>query len=199
MSFQLWRDEEMTESFGFEHNGQPFQTVRFHQKSEHFDFVMYFGSPESGLMLQTTENAGAANITLTAQSVLPHWSAQTQYEKNSIVGENGFLWQAMAMGVSGSRAPNWGETKGARTLDGGLIWQALGAAHSPNAVKLALSESALPDASNSLSFGTRLKSGASVAVYVRVLADVKDVYALPVLAQIGLVLNDCEAVDATES
>lgn len=194
--FQIWRDEQMNEVFGFEQDGQQFQTIRFHQKSEHFDFVMYFGSPDAGLMLQTAENAGVSNITLTAQSVLPRWTGETTYAKGAIVSENGLLWQALNVGVSGSRAPNWGDVAGARTQEGGVIWQSLGAAHSPNAVKLALSESALPDASNSLSFGTQLRGGAAVAVYVRVLSQVKDVYGLPTLGQIGLVLNDCEAVSA---
>lgn len=199
MSFQLWRDEQMSEVFGFEHDGQPFQTVRFHQKSEHFDFVAYFGSPETGLMLQTAENGGLANIVLSAQSVLPSWAPQTTYAQNAIVGENGFLWQADNLGVSGNRAPNWGDTQGAKTQDGGVVWRCLGAVHSPNSVKLALSEAGLESATNSLSFGTQLRGGAAVAVYVRVLSRVRDVYALPVLGQIGLILNDCEAVNAPES
>lgn len=194
MSFQLWRDEQMSEAFGLGQNEQPFHTIHFHQKSDFFDFVAYFGSPDTDLTLQTKEQGGIANITLTAQNVLPRWEANKTHEKGAIVGENGFLWRATAAGVSGKYRPDWGEAKDARTLDGGVIWQCVGAAHSPNAVKLALSAAGLSSASNSIALGTQLRGGAAVAIHVRVLSQVKDVYGLPDLGQVGLILNDCEAV-----
>lgn len=192
MAFGLWADEKMTAKAG----GQAghFQ-VAFDLSAQvpYRDFVFYLGSPEAGRTLQTAQNGGTDNVTVSVADALADRADAAVYQVGDVVepsGGNGWIYSCVTAGTSAGSAPVWIAAQGANVTDGTVVWRCIGRRYQPSNVKLALSAADLATGGSTLALGTEIRGGAAVAVHVRI-TRITDKYALLGTPQLALVLNDC--------
>ena len=189
MSFQFWQDEEMTTSatelsFVFDNNSTTSQGV------------VYFGSPDTNVALQTISNQGVANVELTPTQSLQ----QPERGVNISVGQcfivNDIVFQCVTAGDTSSTAVSYPNTVGQAVQDGGAVMNGIYPAHKPSEIKLALSENGIEQATagGSIGLGNTVRGGAAIAVYYKIENGVRQVSDTGAYNNLCIAINDCVEV-----
>lgn len=140
------------------------------------DFVLYFGSVETSRKLQEFTSPGVNQINLTPTDTLPNWVASTAYSVGQYiepVAPNGLKYKCIDAGTSSGTEPVWPTTGiGSTVVDGGAVWELLGAKHPTTELKLASTLIGLDTAVGgaALDLGVQIDSGVSNAkeVHIRI-------------------------------
>lgn len=200
MSFGFWADELMTQPLGARWTNQArLLGLTFGSADKSRDVVVYFGSTDKTVKLQTKQDAGVAAITLTPSNALAVRANNTTYQVGDYVVaslDDAFLYRCTTGGISGTVTPNWVATVGSNTADGAVVWRCVARRERAIDVKLALSAAALDSAVGgaALALGTELRGGVAVAVHLRVSSVLKNDYQALALPQVSLQINGCESV-----
>ena len=166
LSFKLWQDEAMTAALPVE-NGVPVLRIEFNG-TETKTGVLYFGSKTVGRQLGVQASSIDTNIKLSAAEANQAWVANKAVTAGKIVQpENGFMYRAAKGGTTASAVPTWPTTSDTGVDDGTTRWVNIGRAFDVSNLKLALSESALTSATQTINLAAILNSGAPVAVWFR--------------------------------
>lgn len=161
MPFLLYTDAQMTTEaispIQLDFNGRGKKEIK-----------LYFGSPDPDerLVPKTDDQ-----IMLTATSRLKKWEAEHTYHTGDIVEPtiaNGYMYQCLDNGQSGSNEPAWTTKPGSKCSSGGLIFINLGEKFQPADVRIASSAAGLDNAGSVLELGAQLRGGSALPVFIRV-------------------------------
>lgn len=135
------------------------------------DVVKYFGCPLLNKKLQAQSNPGVDNIILTPTYILPSWQQSHAYTVGQSVipiSPNGYRYEVVTAGSSGSTQPVWGTVLNGTTNDGTVVWRLVAEDSPISEIKLATTQSGLNAATpgNPLVIGTEIMSGPANAVSV---------------------------------
>ena len=166
LSFKLWLDEAMTAALPVE-NGAPVLRIEFNG-AEAKTGVLYFGSKTVGRQLGVQASSTDTKIKLSVAEANQAWMVGKAVTAGKIVQpENGFMYRSIKGGTTASTAPTWPTTPDTGVDDGTTRWVNIGRAFDMSNLKLALSESALTSATQTINLAAILNSGAPVAVWFR--------------------------------
>lgn len=104
---------------------------------------------DEGNVITPDTDQGANSIKLTVINKIPTWVAGHAYVIGDVVissEDSGVFYVCVGAGTSGSAAPVWIETNGARIQDGSVLWSAKAGRIKPEHVRLALDEAGLSSA-----------------------------------------------------
>lgn len=164
------------------------------------DFVLYFGSTETGHTLQTSTSPGTNQITLTPANIAAEWENTTAYTLGNLIEPttpNNFIYKCTTAGTShATTEPTWPTSIGSTVVDGTVVWTCYAHSHPITEIKLALSSGGLPGATGgaSLNLGTTLTSGVSnaIPVYIRITNTVTDINTNVGYPQLGININSVQ-------
>lgn len=189
MAFGLYTDEEMT----MPATGLSFV---FNQENNTRQGVLYFGSPDSNIALQTVNNQGVDNVILSPIQSLGQPERDTALNIGQCFIVNNIVFQCVEAGVTASNTVSYPSYVGAVATDGTATLNAIYTAHRPSEIKLALSEPALENATagGALQLGNTIQGGAAIAIYYSITNGVEQVSDTGAFANICIALNDCVEV-----
>ena len=159
--------------------------------------MLYFGSPDSNIALQTVNNQGVDNVALSPVQSLRQPERDTAVNIGQCFIVNNIVFQCVEAGTTASNAVSYPSYVGAVATDGTATLNAIYTAHRPNEIKLALSESGLETATagGALQLGNTIQGGASIAIYYSITNGVEQVSDTGAYANLCIALNDCVEVD----
>lgn len=189
MSFGLYLDEEMTQA-------ATSLSFVFNQEHNTASGVLYFGSPDTGVALQTVVNQGVDNVTLSPIVALWQPERSTQLNLGQCFIVNGIVFQCVEAGTTASNAVSYPSNVGGVATDGTAVLNAIYPAHAPDEIKLSLSEQGLDNttAGGALQLGNTIQGGAAIAIYYSITNGVSQVSDTGAYANLCLALNDCVEV-----
>ena len=189
MAFGLYQDEEMTQA-------ATSLSFVFNQEHNTASGVLYFGSPNTGVALQTVVNQGVDNVSLSPIVALGQPERSTQLSLGQCFIVNGIVFQVATAGETAATIPSYPSNVGGVATDGTAVLNAIYPAHAPNEIKLALSEQGLDNATagGALQLGNTIQGGAAIAIYYSITNGVQQVSDTGAYANLCLALNDCVEV-----
>ena len=188
--FGLWQDETMN---------TPATVIAFSrdlgQSNTAKQGRLWFGAKEAYLALQTVNNAGVDSVTLTPAVALPTIARQTAYNLGDELVLNGYQYKVITAGTTAANAPTYSTNLGDTVTDGTAAFQCVSQAHSPNELKLSLTNSGLSQAvaGAALQLGTLIQGGGGIEIWYEFLDSVDNVYSGQT-PQLCLSLNECEEI-----
>ena len=191
--FGLWQDETMQ---------TPATVIAFSrdlgQPNAAKQGRLWFGAKEAYLALQTVNNSGVDSVTLTPAVALPTIARQTAYNLGAELVLNGYQYKVTTAGTTAANAPTYSTNLGDTVTDGTAVLQCVSQAHSPNELKLSLTNSGLAQAvaGAALQLGTLIQGGGGIEIWYEFLDSVDNVYAGQT-PQLCLSLNECEEIQHT--
>ena len=191
--FGLWQDETMQ---------TPATVIAFSrdlgQPNSAKQGRLWFGAKEAYLALQTVNNSGVDSVTLTPAVALPTIARQTAYSVGAELVLNGYQYKVTTGGTTAATAPTYSTTLGDTVTDGTAVLQCVSQAHSPNELKLSLTNSGLSQAvaGAALQLGTLIQGGGGIEIWYEFLDSVDNVYSGQT-PQLCLSLNECEEIQHT--
>lgn len=190
LTFKFYTDSGLTTEFG-----GLYQLTHYTDLSDNpQDFVLYFGSTQTGRTLQANSNPGVDQITISIADILPQWAATTAYSLGAkvqpLASPNGYRYECTTAGTSDASEPTWPTaTIGDTVSDGTVVWTLDSAKHEETEIKLATTSGGLSGATAgaSLNLGTSISSGVGnlQEIHIRVtnaVTDVGDNTSYPALA-----------------
>ncbi len=178
LSFKLYQDSELKKPYGdtlsVTHNSDLSDNDQ--------DFVLYLGSNETDVQLQSNINPGIDDIVFSPVDNIPDWEASAVQDLGYSVeptASNGYRYTVTTAGTSDATEPTWPTAIGSSVTDGTIIWTCVSHTHEPTEIKLAstLGDLDTATAGASLSLGTTILSGVANAkpIHVRVTNTVTDI------------------------
>ena len=156
---------------------------------------LWFGAKEAYLALQTVNNAGVDSVALTPALALPIIARQAAYNLGDELVLNGYQYKVTTAGTTAATAPTYSTNLGDTITDGTAALQCVSKAHSPNELKLSLTNSGLATAvaGAALQLGTLIQGGGGIEIWYEFLDSVDNVYSGGT-PQLCLSLNECEEI-----
>lgn len=188
--FGLWQDETMN---------TPATVIAFSrdlgQSNTAKQGRLWFGAKEAYLALQTVNNSGVDSVTLTPAVALPTIARETAYNLGDELVLNGYQYKVTTAGTTAANAPTYSTNLGDSITDGTAALQCVSQAHSPNELKLSLTNSGLSQAvaGAALQLGTLIQGGGGIEIWYEFLDSVDNVYSGQT-PQLCLSLNECEEI-----
>lgn len=189
MAFGLYIDEEMTQA-------ATSLSFVFNQEHNTASGVLYFGSPDTTVALQTIVNQGVDNVELRTIVALGQPERNTAINLGQCFIVNSIVFQCVEAGTTASNAVSYPSNVGGVATDGTAVLNAIYPAHAPSEIKLALSEQGLDNATagGALQLGNTIQGGAAIAIYYSITNSVSQVSDTGAYANLCIALNDCVEV-----
>jgi len=171
LSFKLYTDSGLTTPF----TGTLQLTHNVNLSDNPQDFVLYFGSEETGRQLDANSNPGVDDIELSPTDTLDDWEDTTSYALGDLVEPttpNGLVYKCTTAGTShASTEPTWPTVGiGSTVADNTVVWTLQGARHEITEITLGLTSGDLDTnvAGDPLVIGTTILSTPAEAVEIHI-------------------------------
>ena len=192
-TFSVWANQEMTIPLtGIE------QTTIINENNV-LRGVFYFGSPQSGVKLQTEINAGVDNVSLFPKIRLSGIERNTEYQllncNDYIV--SGWVYRLIQAGTTASNQPQYTQSIGSTITDGSARFQCVSKCHPITEIKLALSELLLNSAiaGTGVQLGNTINGGSAIAIHYEITDTFTQVFSTFTCPQLCIAINDCVESD----
>lgn len=163
------------------------------------DFVFYFGSTTANRKLQTKNNPGTDDITITPVEILKSWSAGLDVTVGDIIvptsaNDNDRKYRCTAAGKTSTTEPSWTTVSSNVYNDGSDVkWEYAGVAHQKSEIKLASTNAGLASATAGapLSLGTEILAAKANAkqIHIRITNTVTEIGSNAAAPNLALSLN----------
>lgn len=201
LTFKLYTDSGLTTPF----SGTYQLTHNTDLSDNPQDFTLYFGSEETGRILEATSNPGVDDITLTPTDTLDDWAVATAYALGDLVEPttpNGKVYKCTTAGTShATTQPTWPTVGvGTTVADNTVVWTFVGNRHEITEITLALAAIDLGTnvPGDPLVIGTTIDSEVAnaVPVYIRITNAVTTIRNNASHAEIAVYINEVVETEA---